>query len=188
MKAALMLLAACLAVPVAGAAPVDPATVPVSKATLPAFPFVQLPKESPQIFHESEINWDRVHVLAGSQIRPVEGRYRIRNFSVQSAGLTTDKVLQHYEREIGALGGVKLATLKRGDTALLPAEESARPKAWKKLGQIGSSDVLDQYLIRTPGGNVWIGVSVFDDGLNGSLVVVQEQPFKPSVSLLKHRE
>lgn len=183
-----LILATCLAAPLAGAQAVDPATVPVSKAALPAFPFVQLPKESPTTFSDREISWDRVYVLAGSQLRPVEGRFRLRSFSVKSAGLSTDGVMTHYERAIGALGGVKLATYRKGQNGLLPANDAERDRVFRKLRQFDSADVLEQYLIRSPQGNVWISVAVFDGELNGSIAVVQEQPFKPSVNLLKAQQ
>lgn len=179
-------LAACLAVaaPLAWAAPVDPATVPVSAAAIPPFPVVQLPKEVAKATNQQATGWDRVYVLAGERLQPVEGRYLRRMFLVQSAGLSAEKVMQHYAREIAALGGVRVATLAKGNDAVLGPAGAERERAYRKLRQFESNDVLDQYLIRTPKGNLWIGVSVFDGGLNGSIVVVEEQPFTPSVAPL----
>lgn len=178
-------LATCLATaaPLAASA-TDPASIPVSTVKMPAFPFVQLPKEAPKPFNEESSTWERVYVLAGDRLKAVEGRYYRRLFSVDSAGLDTERVLQHFAREIGALGGAKLVTLKKNDDAILRRGGQDPKRAFDKLRQLEGSSVIDQYLIRAPKGNVWISVGIFDDGQNGSIVVVEEQAFRPSVAPL----
>ena len=57
-------------------------------------------------------------------------------------------------------------------------------RAFEKLHHFTGSSIIEQYLIRSAKGNIWISVGIFDDGLNGSLVVVEEQPFKQTVAPL----
>lgn len=179
-----LVLACCLAAPALhAAAATDPAAVPLSKVQLPAFPVVQLPKEARKPFSEDEVAWERVYVLAGERLLPVEGRYLRRLFSVGSAGLTEQGVMAHYAREIEALGGIRLATYRKGEDAVLRQGGLEPKRAFEKMRQLDGSS-MEQYLIRSARGNVWISVGVFDGGQNGSLVVVEEQPFRQSVKPL----
>jgi len=181
---AVMLAASLGTLAVPACAMTDPASVPVTRATLPAFPFVAPPAASPKPFSEDAVTWERVYVLAGDRLAPVEGRYYRRLFSVQSAGLTEATVLQHYRQQIGALGGVKLATFTKGNDAVLRQGGQESKQAFEKLRHFTGSSSIEQYLIRGANGNVWISIGIFDDGLNGSLVVVEEQPFRQTVAPL----
>ena len=176
------MLAGVLVLP--ASAMTDPASVPITRATLPAFPFVPPPAGSPKPFNEDAITWERVYVLTGERFAPIEGRYYRRLFSVESAGLTEATVLQHYGQKIGALGGVKLATLTKDNDAVLRQSGLERKQAFEKLRHLAGSSIIEQYLIRSAEGNVWISIGIFDGRLNGSLVVVQEQPFRQTVAPL----
>lgn len=162
----------------------DPASVPVTRATLPAFPFLLPPAGSPKPFSEDAVTWERVYVLTGERIAPIEGRYYRRLFSVKSAGATEAAVLQYYGQKIGDLGGVKLATLTKDNDAVLRQSGLEPKRAFEKLRHFTGSSIIEQYLIRSPKGNIWFSIAIFDDGLNGSLVVVEEQPFKQTVAPL----
>jgi hypothetical protein len=162
----------------------DPASVPVTRATLPAFPFLLPPAGAPKPFSEDAVTWERVYVLTGERIAPIEGRYYRRLFSVKSAGSTEAAVLQYYGHKIGDLGGVKLATLTKDNDAVLRQSGLEPKRAFEKLRHFTGSSTIEQYLIRSPKGNIWISIAIFDDGLNGSLVVVEEQPFRQTVAPL----
>jgi len=176
------MLAGAMALP--ASAMTDPASVPITSATLPAFPFVPPPAGSPKPFSEDAVTWERVYVLTGERIAPIEGRYYRRLFSAKSAGSTEAAVLQYYGQKIGDLGGVKLATLTKDNDAVLRQGGMEPKRAFEKLRHFTGSSIIEQYLIRSTKGNIWISVGIFDDGLNGSLVVVEEQPFKQTVAPL----
>ena len=177
-----VMLAGALVLP--ASAMTDPASVPITRATLPAFPFVPPPAGSPKPFSEDAVTWERVYVLARERLAPIEGRYYRRLFSVKSEGATEAMVLQYYEQKIGTLGGVKLATLTKDNDAVLRQSGLEPKQAFEKLRHFTGSSIIEQYLIRSAKGNVWISVGIFDDGLNGSLVVVEEQPFRQTVAPL----
>jgi OmpA-OmpF porin, OOP family len=177
-----VMLAGALVLP--ASAMTDPASVPITSATLPAFPFVPPPAGSPKPFSEDAVTWERVYVLTGERIAPIEGRYYRRLFSAKSAGSTEAAVLQYYGQKIGDLGGVKIATLTKDNDAVLRQGGMEPKRAFEKLRHFTGSSIIEQYLIRSPKGNIWISVGIFDDGLNGSLVVVEEQPFKQTVAPL----
>lgn len=79
------------ATPAASAAPTEPAaapaasvpagksfdieSVPVTNKALPPFPYVGTPAEVAEVVHTSkDLEFDRVHVIAGDEFRPVEGK------------------------------------------------------------------------------------------------------------------
>lgn len=177
-----VMLAGALVLP--ASAMTDPASLPIARATLPAFPFVPPPAGSPKPFSEDAVTWERVYVLTRERLAPIEGRYYRRLFSVKSEGATEAMVLQYYEQKIGALGGVKLATLTKDNDAVLRQSGLETKQAFEKLRHFTGSSIIEQYLIRSAKGNVWISLGIFDDGLNGSLVVVEEQPFRQTVAPL----
>ncbi|WP_156368646.1 hypothetical protein [Duganella sp. Leaf61] len=177
-----VMLAGALVLP--ASAMTDPASVPITRATLPAFPFVPPPAGSPKPFSEDAVTWERVYVLTGERLVPIEGRYYRRLFSAKSAGASEAAVLQYYGQKISDLGGVKLATFTKDNDAVLRQSGLEPKRAFEKLHHFTGSSIIEQYLIRSAKGNIWISVGIFDDGLNGSLVVVEEQPFKQTVAPL----
>ena len=176
--------AAPAAAPAAPAKPFDLQSVPVTTTPLPPFPFIGTPPKVGSGYPEKAIEFDRAYVVAGSGLRAVEGRVYERSFPHGTADLTPEDILKRYERDIKAMGGVKVNTMLPTDPAFLQQNSVDEKKALKRLRQFDGMRSFDQYLIRSAKGNVWIAVAIVSGGLNTRISVVEEQTFKASVAPL----
>lgn len=162
----------------------DMQSVPQTTASLPPFPFVKVPPKVGSGYPEKTIEFDRAYVVAGSALRAVEGKVYERSFPHGTADLTPEDILMRYERDIKAMGGVKVNTMLPTDPAFLQQNSIDEKKALKRLRQFDGMRSFDQYLIRSAKGNVWIAVAIVSGGLNTRISVVEEQAFKASVAPL----
>jgi outer membrane protein OmpA-like peptidoglycan-associated protein len=186
--------AAAAAAPAVAAAPATPAaspgkfdisSVPMSSAALPPFPYLDWPaglidghkfvKESP---------FDRVYVIAGAQLLPVEGRYENRRFMNSEVQLSDLAAQRNYELAIKALGGVKVSAMAPTNPAMLAQnKDDLGDLVVNKMRVDMNPDSYDYYLIRKPEGNVWIGL--FVGGGSTQIITLAEGQLKPIVGFVK---
>lgn len=169
----------------------DITSVSMSNATLPPFPYLELPKEA-QGYHSASQDFDRAWVLAGEELRAVEGRISERWFPPSAARLSMLAAFRNYETLIKSIGGVKVNTVHPIDPAFVARNGGDQEAVLKKLGipnsrhaDTGGTPTFSQYLIRTPKENIWISLIFFDGDLNMSLKVAREQAMEQTVGLIK---
>lgn len=173
--------------------PFDITSVPVSNATLPPFPYLELPKETKGFgFHDVAQDFDRAWVVAGDQLRAVEGRTSERWFPLNVAHLSMLAAFRNYEAAIKSMGGVKVNTVSPVDPAFIARNGGDKNAVLKKLGMpngdhadTDGTPTFSQYLVRTPKENIWISLIFFDDDINMSTKVVREQAMQQTVGLIK---
>jgi outer membrane protein OmpA-like peptidoglycan-associated protein len=185
---------AASAAPAAAAAPAkafDTASVPMSTAAMPPFPFLEMPPDTDG-YHKDGKDFDRAWVIAGNELRAVEGRTSERWFPVSVAKMSMLSAFRNYETAIKSMGGVRVDTVQPLDPAFIARNGGDQEAVLKKLSipnshltAPGDTPTFSQYLVRTPKGNIWIALYFFDDDLNMSIEVVQEKAMEQTISLVK---
>jgi OOP family OmpA-OmpF porin len=180
--------------PVAEAAkPFDIGQVPVTSAALPAFPYIGIPAELKGAARGDEVvQFDRIHVVAGNGLRPVEGKISRRYFSINEIGMSPLGAHRNYEAVLKELGATRVDTVSPADPSFIEAHGGELEAIRKKMHLIGGPDRSDeadipgfeQYLLRTPSSNIWMSFYLFDGSLNLGLIVVEEKALKQSVALM----
>lgn len=186
--------AASAAPAAAAAAPVkafDINSVPMSTATIPPFPYLELPPGSDG-YHVDGKDFDRAWVIAGDELRAVEGRTSERWFPLSAVKMSMLSASRNYENAIKALGGVRVDTVHPIDPAFIARNGGDNEAVLKKLSipninpnTPGDTPKFAQYLVRTPKGNIWIALFFFDDELNTAIRVVHEEAMEQTVALVK---
>ncbi len=178
--------------PATAAQPVDIASLPVSTAALPPFPYLAYP---PGLHEGSQFtrhaNFDAVSIIVGNQLRSVEGEVETRTFPIKNANLSAWAVRRNYEAAVKALGGVKVNAVGPEDQALLAAN-TGKDKSGKEITEYtlrkdkmrypDRTMSYDSYLVRTPEANVWL-VLMFNDS-ETRLLAVREKAMQQSVALV----
>lgn len=197
---ALLLLAGVLAIGTAHSAPatapkaavpasaVDPDSVPVSTATLPAFPYLDWPTDVKHwMRHERKSDFDRAYFVAGDMLVAVEGRLSDRNFRRDLARMSRVAAWRNYENAIKALGGVRIDKAHPEDKAFTARNGGdSLDILRRKLAISDNSFDYGAYLIRTPEKRVWIAL-----GVSGSSVFVrtlEEKTMAQTVAFTKADE
>ncbi|MBB3228425.1 hypothetical protein FHW69_003060 [Luteibacter sp. Sphag1AF] len=174
--------------PVASPAKFDVGSVPMSTAELPPFPYLDWPAgldDGHKFVKTSE--FDRIYVIAGDQLLPVEGRYENRHFMNSDVKLSDLAAQRNYEMAIKALGGVKVSTMLPTNPAMLAQDNNdLGDLVVNKMRVAMSPDSYDYYLIRKPEGNVWIGL--FVGGGYTQIITVMEGDMKTAVGFVKADE
>jgi hypothetical protein len=176
--------AAATSAPVAASTkPFDPESVPLSTATLPPFPYVQLPDPKAEGYHKAEQAVDHAFVVAGSELRPVDGRTMLRFFPPSVVKMSTLEAFRNYDNAIKAMGGVQVNTVHPLEDAFIKLNGVDRETLLKKLrapnlerSTASDAPTFTQYLIRTAKGNVWISTFFFDGENNMGLLTIEEKP------------
>lgn len=169
----------------------DTTSVPMSGATVPPFPYLQLPEGSDG-YHTDGKDFDRAWVIAGDELRAVEGRTSERWFPPGAVNMSMLSAFRNYEAAIKSMGGVRVDTVHPMDPAFIARNGGDQDAVFKKLAipnshptAPGDTPTFSQYLVRTPKGNIWIALIFFDGDLNLSIEVVQEKAMEQTVSLVK---
>ena len=176
--------------PAAPAAPAafDVASVPQTTASLPPFPFFEVPEglESTYREGERELSFDAQYFIAGEEPLLVEGRvFRDRfNLAGTARRYTALEFHRNYENAVKALGGVKVNRVQY--TPEVAAVAGGRKAIEKHMhGAVAIPDYRhDSYLIRAPGHEYWIDVSTGSIPLHGYVVVVEREAMTQSLGFL----
>lgn len=175
------------------AKPFDLQGVPVSSARLPPFPYVDRPKGT-ENYRNEEQQFDRIYVVAGNELRPVEGHYQQRWFPPNVVKMSLLEAYRNYDNAFRALGAVRVDTGNLADPAFA-ARNGGNEALLKRLRLPNLPRELPegvpayaQYLLRTPDRNIWLSFSVFDDGNNVNIMTLEEKPMQQSVAFIKADE
>lgn len=173
--------------------PFDLQSVPVSSAKLPPFPYVDKPAGLDG-YHDKEQKFDRIYIIAGHELRPVEGHYRERWFPLGVAKMSQLEAFRNYDNAFRALGAVRVDAVNPADPAFVARNGDKEtilkrlhlPNLPRELSE--GVPVYAQYLLRTPDRNIWLSFSIFDSGNNVNLMVMEEKPMQQSVAFIQADE
>ena len=159
----------------------DPATVPVSDAALPPFPYLKYPDTLPEGMRLTEKqDFDELWVIAGKQLRKVEGKFESHQFGLTEANLSLAAARRNYENLVKAMGGVKVSETTL--SALAPDGGETYLDIQKKIRLDRSDMSYDCYLVRKPDQLIWIALMFSDN--DARTVVIAEEPFKQTVAFV----
>lgn len=174
---------ATAAQPASAAATFDIANVPVSQVALPPFPYLEWPRDLDRKLgaDEKRVDFDAMHLLAGTEIRSVEGRFYELKFSNRDAKYSPLVSQRNYEAAVKALGGLKV---NLGD----PRDEALAKKYGARVdGLVDPSmttyETYDAYLIRNAARNIWVTVTVHRH--HTMVRVLEESPMVQTVGYVK---
>ncbi len=169
----------------------DISSVPKSSAKIPPFPYLELPPGSDGYRKETK-DFERAWVIAGGELRAVEGRTSERWFPMSAVKMSVLAAYRNYDVAIKALGGVHVNTIHPLDPGFIALNGGDKAAVLKKLGVPNSrfstpdeTPTFSQYLVRTPQENIWISLIFFDDDMNMSVKVVREQAMEQVIALVK---
>lgn len=182
--------ASAQAAPSAGT-PFDLQSVAVTSKELPAFPYLSTPSGLPpeKVTTSKDLDFDRVHVLAGDQLRPVEGKVHERLFYIHNLKWSPLAAHRNYETALKALGATRVDKVHPLDEAFVERNGGNASAILKKMGVPGIPRPEDpelpgfeQWLIRTPTTNIWLSFSLSGDELH--LLTVEEKAMQQLVETL----
>lgn len=170
----------------------DPASVPVSTATLPPFPFFKDPEglENDLKGVDAMKPFDRHGFIAGGNFVTQEGRVALFQYNLDNppSGRRYSQLefLRNYENAIGALGGQKISTAQF--TPEFVTASGGREQI-EKYWAAASPPVIEAehttYLLRTADKEYWIHVSAGGIiPLMGFVTVLEKQAMKSSLGFL----
>jgi OOP family OmpA-OmpF porin len=175
----------------AAAGKFDVASVPVTTKELPPFPYLATPAElqPKQVFTEKDIEFDRVYVIAGDELRPVEGKVLHRMFFLHELKWSPLAAHRNYENALKALGATRVDRVHPADEQFVQRNGGDTNVIWKKMGtpSINRPDDpevpgYEQWLLRTPKTNIWL--SFFIDNGQLGLLTVEEKAMQQQVQAL----
>lgn len=167
----------------------DPGSVPESTATLPPFPFFKAPEGLASTFEERDRNrnFDRVHVIAGTQVVAIEGkvfRDRFQLTAPEQREYSAIEFQRNYAEAVEALGGVAVSQVQYTDPVLNAF--GGREAVDKHYVGTCASDGCENttYLIRQDGKEYWLQVSTGATPLHGEIVLVERKAMTSKLAML----
>ncbi|MCD2518782.1 OmpA family protein [Massilia sp. G4R7] len=182
------------AAPATAAAPgakFDLQSVPVTDKALPPFPYLATPTGLPEehMTTTKDVEFDRVFVLAGEELRPVEGKVQKRIFNLYSLKWSALAAHRNYEAALKALGATRVDKVDPRDEQFIQRNGGNESAMLKKMG-VDSLDSLEdpevpgfeQWLIRTPSTNIWLTFSLKNGEVR--ILTVEEKAMQQQVQAL----
>lgn len=172
----------------AASAGFDPASVPESTATLPPFPFFDIPEGMQSTFDEKDkhVSFDRQYFMAGSKPLAIEGKIFHDRFAL-GGGERKYSALEfrrNYENAIAALGGKKISDSQYTYPIIDAAGRRDELEKVNYAAPMVPDYPHDSYLIRQGGKEYWIEVSVGAFPEHGYVVVLEREGMKQSLGFL----
>lgn len=160
----------------------DVNSVPITKAPLPPFPYIDWPSGLPTGSGQANVEeFDRRYVIAGQKALPVEGRIELREFSNTNAKLSTIGSQRNYENALKAIGATRVDAVIPFD---IPDVEASRGevRSMNQKFHLTPGGSYSAYLIRTPNKNVWFALSV--NSSYTKIMTIDEKPMTQSVGVV----
>lgn len=169
-------------------------SVPLSKAAMPTFPYLDWPANLEEGYRNILIDkrFDQAFVIAGKTLRPIEGRVTQHYFANDPIGWSAIAAQRNYAAVIKSFGGVKINTVMPGDPVWLRQQSGTPEKVFEKLHLTDNGDnaegrgvvAYDVYLVRHSNSNMWFAVAEVAGGSTTSLLIVEEKALEQSVAPL----
>lgn len=169
------------------AKPFDLASVPVTTQALPPFPYVAAPAEvADSVNISKDLDFERVYVVAGQELRPVEGKLMLRNFSMDTLKWSSLAAHRNYETALKNIGAKRVDAVHPRDDKFIERNGGESNAVLAKmmvynLNRLEEQDVpgYEQWLLRTPTTNIWISFWVYGSYVN--LLTVEEKALQQIV-------
>ena len=180
---------------VAAAKPFDLNSVPVTTKALPPFPYVAMPAElkPSDVRTDREHDFDRAYVIAGEELRKVEGKVIRREFTLSDLKWSSLAAHRNYETALKALGATRVDTVHPKSEKFVERNGGSYQAVYNKMdlpyidaGEDADTPNFEQWLIRTPQTNIWI--SFWVDGGEIGVLTVEEKAMQQQVSALPAAE
>ncbi|UOG75707.1 OmpA family protein [Hymenobacter tibetensis] len=173
----------------------DPGAVPVSTATVGAFPFVSLLDGYKAMTRENssgnstkdylkDVAFDQYEFFDGTKLIPVEGRlYTVRAMGKEASFFQVQKT---YETLLKGLGGV---TVFEGPTKKMKELKLAYGDPRHRSRYMPENEKMGVYMARLPDREIWVETySVWDDANNYWLTVVEKKGLPMQATVLPAAE
>jgi outer membrane protein OmpA-like peptidoglycan-associated protein len=173
----------------------DLQSVPVTTKEIPAFPYLALPTglNPDKVNTRIELEFDRISVIAGEELRRVEGKILLRNFSMAELKWSSLAAHRNYENALKAMGATRVDAVHPTDEKFIARNGGSERDILKKmsiddLGEREDAEVpgFEQWLLRTPTTNIWMSFYVFGSYLH--LLTVEEKALQQVVQTLPAAE
>jgi len=171
--------------------PFDLESVPVTTKALPPFPYVAMPADlkPDDMRTDSDLDFDRVYVLAGEELRPVEGKVMSREFMLSDMKWSVLAAHRNYETALKALGATRVDTVHPMNEKFIERNGGRYQAIYDKmkLPYIDASTDADtpgfeQWLLRTPKANIWFSLRVY--GGEVGVMTIEEKAMQQQVQAL----
>lgn len=171
-------------------------TVAVTDKQLPPFPYLSMPSSlATGDFTNVESEFDAAHVIAGSQLRRVEGKISFRWFPLREAKLSPLAAYRNYDTAIKKLGATRVDTVQPNNEDFIArnggdSDAIDRKVADEMLSQPDDAEIpgFQQYLIRTPQTNIWITMFFSNVNTRFGVRVIEEKGMDQVVSTVPAAE
>ncbi len=169
----------------------DLQSVPVSTKAPPPFPYLATPAElgPKNVYTDRDVDFDRVYVLVGEELRPVEGRVMQRKFFMHELKWSAIAAHRNYENALKEMGAVRVDKVHPYTDTFIERNGGDVSAMFKRMGipHIGRMEDPDkpgfeQWLLRTPSTNVWMSFAL-DNG-QIYLLTVEEKAMQQQVQAL----
>lgn len=173
----------------------DLESVPVTTKELPAFPYLATPTGlDPRTVNTNiELEFDRISVIAGEELRRVEGKILRRNFSMDELKWSSLAAHRNYETALKAMGATRVDAVHPTDEKFVARNGGSESDILKKmsidnLGEREDAEVpgFEQWLLRTPTTNIWMSFYVYGSYVH--LLTVEEKALQQVVQALPAAE
>lgn len=173
----------------------DLESVPVTTKELPAFPYLATPTglDPRRVNTNIELEFDRISVIAGEELRRVEGKILRRNFSMEELKWSSLAAHRNYETALKAMGATRVDAVYPTDEKFVARNGGSERDILKKmsidnLGEREDAEVpgFEQWLLRTPTTNIWMSFYVFGNHVH--LLTVEEKALQQVVQALPAAE
>lgn len=173
----------------------DLESVPVTTKELPAFAYLATPTGlDPRTVNTNiELEFDRISVIAGEELRRVEGKILRRNFSMDELKWSSLAAHRNYETALKAMGATRVDAVHPTDEKFVARNGGSESDILKKmsidnLGEREDAEVpgFEQWLLRTPTTNIWMSFYVYGSYVH--LLTVEEKALQQVVQALPAAE
>ncbi len=179
------------ATPPRSGAEFDLASVPITTASLPPFPFFKDPEGLANELKgpDAQKPFDRHWFIASNRLVPLEGKLALGRYNLEfsESGRRYSAIEFHrnYENAITSLGGRRISTTQFNDELLQSAGgREAVERYWNAAPPVPDAEHYS-YLIRTPDKEYWIHISAGGTvPLLGFVTVLEKQAMQSALGFL----
>lgn len=171
--------------------PFDLESVPVATKVLPPFPYVAMPADLKldDMRTDSDLDFDSVYVLAGEELRRVEGKVMSREFMLSDLKWSVLAAHRNYEAALKALGATRVDTVHPMNEKFIERNGGSYQAIYDKMklpyidaSTDANTPGFEQWLLRTPQTNIWFTLRVH--GGEVGVMTVEEKAMQQQVQAL----
>lgn len=160
--------------------PFDFNAVAEANGPIPPFPYVTIPPKVSEGFLKTDtVPMDRVWLILGDHLHPVEGQVSTRTFYNNAAEMSQLELRRNYDNAMTSMGAVKVNTVAPDSPALGATHGDGFVERTRRLAMPDLDMTYDVYLARKGEARHWLVVMV---GTRQTRVIaIDEQPFGQTI-------